>query len=185
MAAGNKLPSTMGGAAWDYLKGTNAGHLLGAESAKQEYEFLKGQRDQTKAQLDQTEQRLKQLEAIKEKNIKEEDRERKEEEKTWKQIAKNLEDARKRAIEQMKAEEKAQAKEQKEWKRLEQDAKHNAIKDTFNSILDQDSPITDAQYDWAMKTRRESATGLEANRNMQKSLADAIQKGVGKGFIEF
>lgn len=51
MEAGNALPSTNMGAAWDWLKGTNVGSLFGAESAKKNYEDVKAQREYTKQQL--------------------------------------------------------------------------------------------------------------------------------------
>lgn len=63
MQAGNELPSTKAGAAWDWLKGTNVGSMFGAESAKQNYEDVKAQRNQTKQQLASVDRMISKLEA--------------------------------------------------------------------------------------------------------------------------
>lgn len=63
MQAGNALPSTKAGAAWDWLKGTNVGSLFGAESAKKDYEDVKAQRAQTKQQLANVDRMISKLEA--------------------------------------------------------------------------------------------------------------------------
>ena len=62
MQAGNELPSTQAGAAWDWLKGTNVGSMFGGESAKQNYEDVKAQRAQTKQQLASVERMISKLE---------------------------------------------------------------------------------------------------------------------------
>lgn len=45
MAAGNRLPSSRFGSAWDWLKGRDVSHWFGFESAQQDYDFEQQQYD--------------------------------------------------------------------------------------------------------------------------------------------